>query len=84
MSLTGKDVKVLRELFELILEEKGVVTREDIKHIPSKVEFHGKMDEVVGELKNWREEKDVLFHQVSRNNDRIYNIEKHLKITLNI
>ncbi len=47
MMLTSGDLIALRSLFELILDAKGVVTKEDIKHIPTKCEFYNKMEEVM-------------------------------------
>ena len=47
MTMSKNDLKALRSLFELILEERGIVTKDDIKHLPNKQEFYGKMDEVM-------------------------------------
>jgi hypothetical protein len=57
-TLGNDDLKAIKGLLEItideVIEEKGLVTKEDISHLPTKVEFYAKMDEVVGELKTIR------------------------------
>ena len=47
------------------------------RHLPTKDEFYGKMDEVVGELKAIREEQSVQSQHLSDHEDRIQKIESH-------
>lgn len=52
--LTQKDLDQVEEIVDRKLDEK-------IKFLPTKDEFFGKMDEVMGELKAIREEQEVQF-----------------------
>ena len=83
--LDGNDLKAIKDLIEVtvedVIEKKELVTKSDISHLPSKDEFYGKMDEVMGELKAIREEAAVLGHQVSDHADRIDRIESRLDIS---
>ncbi len=49
ITLTQKDLDEIESLVKDTVEEK-------IKHLPTKDDFYGKMDEVMGELKAIREE----------------------------
>ncbi len=82
-TLDNDDLKALKALIEVTIDEKELVTKSDISHLPTKDEFYGKMDEVMGELKTIREEQAVLSHQVSDHDDRILKIESHLDISSN-
>jgi hypothetical protein len=83
--LDSEDLKAIRDLIELAFEEsiekKGLVTKDDLSHLPTKDEFYEKMDEAVGELKAGREEQAVLSHRVSDHEDRIERIESRMGIT---
>ncbi len=83
--LDDQDLEAIRSLMDVSINEaverKGLVTKDDISHLPTKDEFYGKMDEVMGELKAVREEISVLGHQVSDHGDRLDRIEKHLGIS---
>ena len=77
--LDGDDLKAIENLIEVTIENaierKGVATVDHLGHLPTKDEFYGKMDEVMGELKAIREEVAVLGHQVSDHGDRIDKLE---------
>lgn len=77
--LDNDDLRAIKDLIEVTVEEvidrKGVVTKDHIGNLPTKDEFYGKMDEVMGELKGIREEVTVLGHQVSEHDDRIAKLE---------
>ena len=64
MAITGGDLKKIKEVFELVfvekVEELGLVTKEDIKHLPTKEEFYAKEDELMKEVKDAREEQSGL------------------------
>jgi hypothetical protein len=83
--LDGNDLKAIKDLIEEtvedVIEKKELVTKADISHLPTKDEFYGKMDEVMGELKAIREEQAVQSHQLSNHEDRIEKIESHLGIS---
>jgi hypothetical protein len=84
-TLDKDDLKAIKGLIEVtvdeVIEAKGLVTKEDISHLPTKDEFYTKMDEVVGELKTIREEQPLQSHKLSNHEDRIERIESHLGIS---
>ena len=57
------------------LEEKGVVTKEDIKLLPTKKEFFDRMDKLSSELEEHRQEREVEKNQVSGYEERITVLE---------
>lgn len=69
MTLTQVDLDEI----EKIVDEK-IETR--TRNLPTKDEFYGKMDEVIGELKAIREGDAVQSHQLSNHEDRISNLEE--------
>ena len=83
-TLDGNDLKAIKDLIEVTVEEvidrKGIAAQDHLGNLPTKDDFYGKMDEVMGELKAIREEVAVLGHQVSDHADRIERIESHLDI----
>jgi hypothetical protein len=85
--LDSDDLKAIKDLIEAtvedVIEKNELVTKSDISHIPTKDEFYGKMDEVMGELKTIREEQTLLSHRVSDHEDRIEKIENHPDISSN-
>ncbi len=85
MPLTKKDLTNIKSLVETTLDEnRKFVTKDDIKHLPNKEEFYGKMDEVMGELKVIREEQTILSGVNSKVNDlaeRTVKIEHKLRIS---
>jgi len=64
-----------RDIDQIEKSTKQVV-KEEIKHLPSKDEFFGKMDEMMGELKAMREEDEVQAAKLSDHEDRISALEK--------
>lgn len=61
---------------------------EEFSHLPTKDEFYGKMDEVMGELKTIREEQILQSGKMSEITDilenhetRITRVEKRLKLS---
>jgi len=54
------------------------IVKEEIKHLPSKDDFFGKMDEVMGELKTIREEITLLGGRQSENSDQLENHEDRI------
>jgi hypothetical protein len=86
-TLDNDDLKAIQGLIQVTVEEvietKGLVTKEDISHLPTKDEFYLKMDEVMGELKTIREEQTLQSQHLSDHDDRIEKIETHLGISSN-
>jgi len=86
-ALDNDDFKALKDLMQVTIEEaietKGLVTKEDVSHLPTKDDFYTKMDEVMGELKTIREEQALQSQRLSDHNDRIEKIEDHLGISSN-
>jgi hypothetical protein len=80
--LDGNDLKAIKDLLavtvEEVIEKKQLVTESDISHLPTKDDFYGKMDEVMGELKAIREEQAVQSQHLSDHEDRIQKIESRL------
>lgn len=72
----SEDLKAIKDLVEVTIDEKlDEKLDEKMKYLPTKDEFYGKMDAVMGELKAIREEVVVLGHQVSEHDDRIDKLE---------
>lgn len=68
LMLTQKDLDEIEEIVEEKLEEKT-------KLLPTKREFFGKMDEVIGELETIRNEQIIVSHQLSDHGDRLERLE---------
>ncbi len=83
MAFTDEDLKALKDLMQITFkettEEIGLVTKDDIKHLPNKDEFYEQTGKILKRLDNLEEEKDVLSHQISSHRDRIEKIESHLR-----
>ena len=74
-TLDNDDLKAIKNLMEVTIDEaidsKGLVTKENVSHLPTKDEFYTKMDEVMGELKTIREEQALQSQHLSDHDDRI-------------
>ena len=78
----------IKDLMEVTFDERlddaienRIATKDDISHLPTKDEFYGKMDEVMGELKVIREGQEILTHKVYEDHEpRISKVEKKLQI----
>jgi hypothetical protein len=81
-NLDSDDLKAIKDLMEVTIDEaiekRGLVTKSDISHLPTKDEFYEQTGEILKSLDNLEEEKDVLSHQVSGHSDRIEKIESRL------
>jgi hypothetical protein len=80
MAILGDDLEAIKGLIKVTIDEAmedKLVTKEDISHLPTKDEFYGKMDEVMGELKTIREEQALQSQHLSDHDDRIEKIENH-------
>lgn len=69
MTLTQKDFDQIDRLMDEKFDFK-------LKNLPTKEEFFSKMDEVIGELKNVREEHEILSKTVSVHEYRLETLEK--------
>lgn len=87
VKLDSDDLKTIKELVDLsietAIETKGLVTKADINHLPTKDDFYTKMDEVMGELKAIREEQTVQSQHFSDHEDRLQEIESDLGVSSN-
>ena len=86
-TLDNDDLKAIKALMEVTIDEaietRGLVTKADISHLPTKDEFYDKMDEVMTELKTIREELALQSQHVADHDDRIEKIENHIGMTSN-
>ncbi|MGD8744237.1 MAG: hypothetical protein PVJ52_01415 [Candidatus Woesebacteria bacterium] len=71
MSLTIKDLDIIEKIVDERISER-------IKYLPTKDEFFTKMDELMSESKNIRENTDSLTYRVSKHEDRISKIKKRI------
>ena len=82
--LDDADLKAIKNLMEVTIDEaieaKGLVTKDDISHLPTKDEFYEETGKILKRLDDLEEEKDVLSHRVSNHSDRIEKIESRLGI----
>jgi uncharacterized protein YPO0396 len=70
--LDNDDLKAIKDLIEVTIDERlDEKLNEKSGHLPTKDEFYGMMDKVMGELKAIREEIGVLGDQVSEHADRL-------------
>ena len=67
--LTQKDLEEIEKIVGEKIEEK-------IKLLPTKDEFFSKMDELMGELSNIRDEQTIVGHQVSDHEERLTALEE--------
>ena len=79
--LDSDDLKAIKGLIEVTIDEKELVTKSDISHLPTKDEFYTKMDKVMGELKTIREEQTLQCQHLTDHEDRIQKVEPHLGIS---
>lgn len=71
MALTQNDLKKIKDTFSLVFDEKvhelGLVTKDDIKHLPTKEEFYSREDALMKELKDtWEEQAMLSQHDVDQ------------------
>ncbi len=83
MTLTDNDLKAIKNLMEVTVDDaidtKELVTKKDISHLPTKDEFYEETGKILKRLDDLEAEKDVLSHQVSNHEDRIKDLESHLR-----
>jgi hypothetical protein len=86
-TLDNNDLKAIKDLMGVAIDEaienRGLATNDHLGHLPTKDEFYGKMDEVMGELKAVREDLAVTGHQIADHGDRLEKIENNLGISSN-
>ncbi|KKQ91944.1 MAG: hypothetical protein UU16_C0013G0004 [Candidatus Woesebacteria bacterium GW2011_GWA2_40_7] len=84
MTLTSGDLKNIKVLFNQVIDEnESLVKKDDISHLPTKEEFYGREDKLMGELKTTREEIVILSdlnRKVNDNEERIEKIEEKLNL----
>ena len=70
--------QTIRELAETLL-----VTKADLKYLPTKAEFYKSMDKIMSELQTMREESTVstdLKRQLNNHEDRLETVEEKIGI----
>ena len=78
-TLDDQDLKAIKGLIEVTFDEKlDEKLDERLSYLPTKDEFYGKMDGVMGELKAIREEQAVQSQHVSDHEDSIQRMRPHL------
>lgn len=80
MALTKKDLNAIKDLVEVVIDEKELVTKDDIKHLPTKEEFYASQDELMKEVRDLRDEVTVVGEQVRRNTRRVEKVERKVGI----
>lgn len=60
---------------EEAIENKGLVTKDHIGNLPTKDDFYGTMDKLMGELRAVRDEQATQSHMLSEHADRIEKLE---------
>lgn len=82
MALTSRDLKAIRDLVKITIDEElEEKLNEKLKYFPSKEEFFEGLDKIIGELKTIREQHDIISHKVYEDHEpRITKVEKRLKI----
>jgi len=83
VTLDNDDLKAIKALIEVTIDEKELVIKSDISHLLTKDEFYTKMDEVMRELKDVREEQAVQGQHLSGHDDKLEKIESNLGISSN-
>ena len=78
------DLKVDLANFKNEVNERFDVLDQKINHLPTKDEFFGKMDKVVGELQKLRDEVVITGHHYEKTNKRVNLIDKHLGINTSV
>lgn len=73
--------ELIKQSVSDVFEEKQVVTKADIAHLPTKEEFYKSQAELMAEIKKVREEQPVQAQQISDVTDRVEKIESHLGLT---
>ena len=71
MSLSAKDLSAIGELMEELIRP----LREQIDLLPTKEEHFSKMDEVMKELKDHREERAAMRHRLDRHEREIESLK---------
>lgn len=66
----------VQKMFDHALGQFREEINEKISHLPTKDEFYGKMDWVMGELKSMREDHKLLSGLVSIHSDEIADLQK--------
>jgi hypothetical protein len=88
MSLTTNDLKLVKDVMKITIDEELDVKLEEkldekLKYLPTKEEFYEREDKIMAELKDVREEITVLSdlnRKVNDHEERIEKVEKKLNI----
>jgi len=80
--LTKTDLKLIKEAMKVTLDEdETLVRKDDVKHLPTTEEFYSMEDKLMKEVKDMREEHEMLSGRVYQDHEpRITKIEEKLQI----
>ena len=67
---------IIKSAVREVFDEMDVITRKDLKYLPSKDEFYEETLKVLKGIEDLKDEKDILSHQVSDHSDRIEKLEE--------
>ena len=76
MALSKDELKAIGDLVKAEIQLEVSKIEEKIEGLPTKDEFYTKMDEVMGELKDIREEVALVSRRSSDHEDRITSLEE--------
>lgn len=71
----GDILNVIKQAVNEVFEEKEVVTRADLKYLPSKEEYFEREDRAMGKLKKIEEELSMLSAHSKEQYDKIEKLE---------
>lgn len=85
--LDAHDLKAIKDLIAVtvdeVIEGKELVTKSDLRHLPTKDEFYEQTGEILKRLDDLEVGQKLLSNRVSDHEDRIESIEKALRQSSN-
>lgn len=74
-TLDNDDLEAIRDLIGVVIDEKDLVSRSDISHLPTKEEFYAENAKLMKELETIRQQEPIMQDQLSDHEDRISVLE---------
>lgn len=74
--LTQNDLRALKNLIGLVIDEKDLVTRGDLSFLPTKDQFYEEMEKIYKKLDNMELEKNVLVARTADSSKRLDLLEE--------
>lgn len=75
-SRTNNTFEVIKKAVKVALSEMDIVTKKDLKYLPTKEEFYDQTDKLMEELKTVREEQSMLSQHSKDHSDAIEALQK--------